>query len=117
MTVKSKKQKRSTPKTDNLLQNQHLREWINTIVGLVLLIVAIIGLYTISEINISLEKITTGAIETKMIYIVNETGDIVGCIKGVNSTGGANIVLLSSDGNRESYCPSILSNPFFKQLK
>ena len=87
MAAKSQKGKGNIPKTDKILQNQHLREWINTLVGIALLAVAFFGVIQVTEltvnlndINASLNELSANTLRIQELKLLNSNGEVAGVI-------------------------------------
>jgi len=58
-----------------------IREWVNTITAILVLIVMIIGLFQIISLNINLEKINSKEVTTNKINILNPDGSLSSVIE------------------------------------
>ncbi len=55
-----------------------IREWINTIISILILVMMIIGLMAVNQLNINLREVRSDVISTNKLQILNENGTITG---------------------------------------
>ncbi len=56
------------------------REWINTIISLLMLIAMLVGLFIVNDININLKEINAEKVSTQEIFILSSNGTATGSI-------------------------------------
>jgi hypothetical protein len=61
-----------------MTKKNEVREWINTIVSILVLVIMILGLLAVNQLNINLKEIKTDVISTDKLQLLDENGTVAG---------------------------------------